>query len=84
VTTFYTYPEPTPALRHGGRDALAGAEPLAVVDQAAGVAGDIDGELMRGTFELAQVRIAHFQIVHVAFEERDLLTGPIRAMPENG
>ena len=52
-------------------ETLARTEPLAVVDQAAGVAGD----LVRGACEPAQVQMTHRQLVHVAFEERDLLAG---------
>jgi len=39
------------AFGQAGRDALAGAVSLAVVDQAAGVAGDVDGELVGGAHE---------------------------------
>lgn len=43
------------ALGQAGGDALARTEPLAIVDQAAGVAGDIASELMCGAFELGVV-----------------------------
>src|SRR3954452_10022492 len=64
-------------------DALARTEPLAIVDQAAGVAGDVNGELVCGTRELAEVRIIHRQPVYIVLEDRDLLAGPVLvAVPE--
>jgi len=65
------------AFGQAGGDALAGAVSLAIVDQAASVAGDVDGELMGGTHEFAEVRIVHLQPAHVILEERDLLAGPV-------
>src|SRR3954470_19122514 len=53
------------------------SEPLAIVDQAAGVAGDVNGELVCGTRELAEVRIIHRQPVYIVLEDRDLLAGPV-------
>jgi hypothetical protein len=52
-------------------DALGRPEPLAIVDQAAGVRFDIDSELVDGLGELAQVRIADLQPVHVVLEDID-------------
>jgi hypothetical protein len=60
-------------VRQAGGDSLAGAVPLAVVDQAVGIAGDVDGKLMRCTSELPEMRVVQLQPVHVTFEEPDLL-----------
>ena len=57
------------ALGYRRRDALASAEPLAVVDQAAGVRPDVDCELLRRPGELARVRVVH-------------LGGPVAAEPK--
>ena len=37
----------------------AGTVLRTIVDQAAGVAGDVDGELVRGASEFAAVRVVH-------------------------
>ena len=64
-------------------DSLAGAVPLAVVDQAVGVACDVDGELMRRTGKLAEMRVVQFQPGDIVLEELDLLSGAMLvAMPE--
>src|SRR3954453_22122577 len=44
-------------LGHSGGSTLARAEPLAVVDQATPVRGDVDRELVGRAGELAQVRV---------------------------
>jgi hypothetical protein len=64
-------------LRQAGGNALAVAVSLAVVDQAGGIAPDVDGELMGGMVELAKMRIVQCQPVHVAFDEPDPLVGTI-------
>ena len=56
---------------------------LAIVDQAAGVGGDVDGKLLRGTGEFAQIGVVHLQCVDVVQEEFDCLSGSILiAVPE--
>ena len=44
-------------LRKRGRDPLTVSEALAVVDDAAGVPGDVGRELMRRLGEVSQVRV---------------------------
>jgi thioredoxin reductase len=70
-------------LRQAGRDSLAGAVPLAVIDQAPGIAGDVHCELMRCTDELAEMRVVQFQPVDVRLEKLDFLSRTVLvAMPE--
>jgi len=40
-------------------NALAGAVSLTIIDQSGGVAGDVDGELVRGASEFAEVWVVH-------------------------
>src|SRR5260221_8435917 len=53
----------------------AGAVPLTIVDQAADVAGDVDGELMRCATEFAEVWVVHLQRIDIVLEEADRLQG---------
>ena len=48
-----------------------------VVDQAAGVGGDVDAELVRRARELVQVGIVDLKRVHVVHEEADRFPRPV-------
>jgi len=65
------------ALGHGRRDALAGAEPLAVVDQAASIGRDVDRELMGRPGELAEVRVVQLQVSDVVTQVAGVLPGTV-------
>jgi hypothetical protein len=60
------------ALDEGGRDPLPNPEPLAVVDDTAGVLGKVDRELVRRPPEPPQVRVGHLEPVDVRLEVLDL------------
>ena len=52
-------------------NSLAGSIPLAVIDEAGCIRGDIDAELASGGDKSAQIRIVRFKTEEVAFKVLD-------------
>lgn len=63
------------ALRHSRGDTLARSVSFSIVDEAAGVVVNIDGELTRGPAEALQMLVVQFQGCNVFAEVARLLPG---------